>query len=216
MITLNEGEHPDPPEQGVRVLLFTWDGQELWRFHTEENRAGWAKDVSKFGNYVIVSSRVVPGYPYYKRSTYLLSKEGELIKRYEDFFANRICISSNEKYAFLSYYNALFLNLESGKTVSQWWSSRKARLHQIASLDIAEDTKMCGLISRYAVLSRPRPEIEEEQKNIQVLLVGFDGRKVWSETFPFEGGPLFLRLSDDGSEMIVQIGSKIMIYQQVE
>jgi hypothetical protein len=40
LITIEEGEYPDTLGQGMRVLLFTWDGEELWRFNTEENARG--------------------------------------------------------------------------------------------------------------------------------------------------------------------------------
>jgi hypothetical protein len=56
-------------------------------------------------------------------------------------------------------------------------------------------------------------------ENIQVLLIGFDGHKVWSKTFPYleyPAGKLRLNLSDDGKQIIIAIGSKIMIYQQEE
>lgn len=213
LITIEEGEYPDTLEQGMRVLLFTSDGEELWRFNTEENaRGGWGRGISKFGNYVIVSSRVWPSsYPPDKRSTYLLSREGKLIKKYEGFLATRIWFSSNEKHALLHspYQGAFLIVLPSGEVILQYG--------QANSLDIAEEAKMFGLASCYPGIKKLVPN---KEGNIKVLLIGFDGSKIWSDIFPSQEGrslsPVNLRLSDDGKQMVIAVGSKIMVYQQVE
>jgi hypothetical protein len=193
----------DTVEENVRVFFFTWDGKELWRTTTEENSGGGT--ISKQGNYVIVSSLVWPSsnYPPDKRSTYLLSKRGDLIKKYENLLGSLICFSSNERYALFDSYGTLFLiELPSGEFILKY--DPKRGFYQVNSLDIAEDAKMFGLISGFG------------GENIQVFLIGFDGGKVWANSFPFEGGGQSLRLSDDGKQMVVQTGTKIMIYQQVE
>jgi hypothetical protein len=158
--------------------------------------------LSTLGNYVIISSLAWPSssYPPDKKSTYLLSKNGELIKRYENVLGSLICFSSNEKYAlFHSPYDPAFLiDLPSGEVLFKY--GRKGGFHQANSLDIAEDAKIFGLASSSAV-----------------SLIGFDGSKVWSHTFPSEGGRVSsLRLSDDGKQMVIAIGSKVMIHQEVE
>lgn len=154
---------------------------------------------------MIVSSLVWPSsnYPPDKRSTYLLSKRGDLIKKYENLLGSLICFSSNERYALFDSYGTLFLiELPSGEFILKY--DPKRGFYQVNSLDIAEDAKMFGLISGFG------------GENIQVFLIGFDGGKVWANSFPFEGGGQSLRLSDDGKQMVVQTGTKIMIYQQVE
>ena len=201
LITIEEGEYPDTLEQGMRVLLFTSDGEELWRFNTEENaRGGWGRGISRFGNYVIVSSRVWPSsYPRDRRSTYLLSNNGELLMKYENVSSSLICFSSSDKYALFHspHEGAFLLDLPSGEVLLKY--GRKGGFHQANSLDIAEDAKIFGLASSSAV-----------------SLIGFDGSKVWSQSFPADGGKSTLSLSDDGKQLAAQIGTKILIYQQEE
>jgi hypothetical protein len=117
--------------------------------------------------------------------------------KYENVSGSPICFSSSEKYALFHspHEGAFLINLPSGEVVLQYG--------QANSLDIAEDAKMFGLASSSAV-----------------SLIGFDGSKVWSDIFPSQEGrslsPVNLRLSDDGKQMVIAIGSKIMVYQQVE
>jgi len=205
---------------GKGVMLFTSNGEELWRFAIEENGGG-GLGISNQGNYMIVSAFVWPvpdtGF---KASTYLLSQTGKLIKRYDNLYTGRICFSSNEKYAFLAHQNTPFLTeLNSGEVISQWWKPKMASQYDINfnSVDIAEDVKILGLISCYPGVEKL---VQDKEGNVRVLMIGFDGSKVWSDIFPSEEGrslsPVNLRLSDDGKQMIIQIGSKIMVYQQAE
>ncbi|MGB7061865.1 MAG: hypothetical protein WBF13_05870 [Candidatus Zixiibacteriota bacterium] len=183
----------------VRALFFSWGGEELWRFTIEDNTGGEA-GISKFGDYVIVSSSVWPAsdYPPDRIGTYLLSNKGELIKKYDNVFGSPICFSSNEKYALFDSYGTLFLiDLPSGEVLFKY--DRWGGLFQHACLDIAEDAKLFGSATANAV-----------------ALVGFDGTKIWSHPLSSEGGGFSLRLSDDGKEIIIAIGPKMMIYQQVE
>ena len=205
--------------EGKGVLLFTCDGKELWRFNLEENVGGGA--ISKLGNYVIVSALFWPSstYPPDKKSTYLLSKNGALIKRYENVLGSLICFSSTEKYALFNspYEGAFLIDLPSGGVLLKY--GRLAGFHLVKSLDIdiAEDAKVFGFIACYPGTERL---VMEKEGNIEVMLIGFESLKFWSDVFPSPDyrslSPVSLRLSDDGKQMVIQIGTKIMIYQQVE
>ena len=217
LITVEQGNYADTLEEGMRVLLFTSDGEEMWRFNTVENAGGGA--ISIGDNYVIIPSLVWPyKYPYTK-STYLLSREGELIKKYDNILANLICFSSNKQYAILKDHGNLLLLIElaRGKTIVT--HSMVGTPRHISSADIAEDARMFGVISHYAPLRKHTQEIEQEEKNIQVLLIGFNGGKVWFKAFPYLEYParkLSLRLSDDGRQMVIQISSRVMAYRLAE
>lgn len=193
--------------EGIGVLFFTLDGKELWRFNTEDKGMA-AASISRFNKYVAVSTRW---------STYLLSREGNQIKKFSKLFATRVCFSSNEEYALITEYSRTLhlLKTENGEIIFKYTPSASAG--SIYSTDIAQDAKMFGIVACYPGITKLRPE---KEGNVEVLLIGFDGSKVWSDIFPSQEGPLFrmvnLLLSDDGKQMTIQIGSKIMIYQQVE
>jgi hypothetical protein len=214
LITVEQGNYADTLEEGMRILLFNSDGEEMWRFNTLENAGGGA--ISIGDNYVIIPSVVWPyKYPYTK-STYLLSREGELIKKYDNILANLICFSSNNQYAILKDHGNLLLLIElaRGKTIVT--HSMVGTPRHISSADIAEDARMFGVISHYAPLRKDTQEIQQEEKNIQVMLIGFSGGKVWFKAFPYLEHParkLNLRLSDDGRQMVIQISSRVMTYR---
>lgn len=207
--------------EGIGVILFTQDGEELWRFTTNEGGTGKER-ISRLGNYVIVSSHVFPyTFPFKPKNTYILSREGTLTRKLESQLATDICISSDEKYVLItsdSWQALSLISLESGETIFKYNVKRRNR--DIYSTDIAQDASMFGLISCYSAIKPLSRETEGKERNIEALLIDFRGRKVWSKTYPFQGGPLFrmvnLTLSDDGKQMAIQIGSKVMIYQQVE
>ena len=192
--------------EGIGVLFFTLDGKELWRFNTEDKGMA-AASISRFNKYVAVSTRW---------STYLLSREGNQIKKFSKLFATRLCFSSNEEYALITEYSRTLhlLKTENGEIIFKHTPSASAG--SIYSTDIAQDAKMFGIVACYPGITKLRPE---KEGNVEVLLIGFDGSKVWSDIFPSQEGPLFrmvnLLLSDDGKQMTIQIGSKIMIYQLV-
>jgi hypothetical protein len=200
VLIIADDQCPDTLEARLRILFFTWDGRELWRSTTEENAEGDA-DVSEHGNYVIVSSLVWPppdhDYPPHGKTTYLLSGKGALIRKYENVLGSPVCFSSNEKYALFDSYGVLFLiDLPTGKVLLE--HTRGGAFDQLNSLDIAEDAKLIGLATASTV-----------------VLVGLDGRQMWSHDFPSVDGRFFARLSDDGDQMAVVIGSKVMIYQRI-
>jgi hypothetical protein len=183
--------------EGIGLLLFTWDGKELWRFNTEDKGMG-AKGISWLDNYVAVST---------KATTYLLSREGNPIKEFDQLFATGICFSSNEEYMLLTEHGhtTYVIRLENGEIISKYtFSGWPGRIYHA---DIAGDAEVYGFISCIP------------GQKVEVMLVRFDGREVWSKTFPYlehPGGKLRLSLSDDGKEIIIAIGSKTMIYQQEE
>jgi hypothetical protein len=192
---------PDTLDERGRVMFFSWDGRELGRFLCEENNSIGAS-ISTLGSYVMATSLVWPplnyNYPPDKKSTYLLSNKGELIKKYENMLASSICFSSNEKYAlFDSYGTLLLIDLPSGEVLFKY--GRWGGLFQQNCLDIAEEARLFGSATATAV-----------------ILLGVDGTKVWSHPLSSEGGGVTLRLSDDGKQIIIAFGSKIMIYQQEE
>jgi hypothetical protein len=184
----------------VRMLFFSCNGEELWRFNTEENTKGEAT-ISKTGNYIIVSCSVWPSsnYPRDIRSTYLLSKNGELLMKYENVSGYLICFSSSDKFSLFHspHEGAFLIELPSGEVLLKY--GRKGGLQQVNSLDIAEDARLFGLATPSAV-----------------VLVGFDGSKIWSEFFPYVDRNSSLRLSDDGKQLLVQVGPKIRFYQRTE
>jgi hypothetical protein len=189
----------DTLEEKERVLLFTWAGEELWRFITEENADG-DDNISQHGNFILVSSLIWPSskYPPDRMSTYLLSKKGELIRKYENALGSSICFSSNDKYAlFVSYGTMFLIDLPSGEVLFKY--GRWGELQQHNCFDIAEDAKLVGLATTDAL-----------------VLMSFDGTKIWSHPLSSENKILSLKLSDDGKQIIIAIGSKVMIYQQVE
>jgi len=200
VLIIADNQCPDTLEARLRVLFFTWDGTELWRSTTDENAEGGA-GVSEHGNYVIVSSLVWPppdhDYPPDGKTTYLLSGKGELISKYENVLGSPVCFSSNERYALFDFYGVLFLiDLPTGKVLLE--HARGGAFDQLNSLDIAEDAELIGLATASSV-----------------VLFGFDGRQVWSQDFPSGDGRPRARLSDDGNQIVVVIGSKIMIYQRI-
>jgi hypothetical protein len=211
---------PDTLEEGVRVLLFSWDGKELWRFTSDEN-FNTGGGISKLGNYVIVSSLASPSssYPPDRKSTYLLSKNGDLIKRYENVLGSLICFSSDEEYVLFNspYEGAFLIDLPSGGVLLRYGRLAGFHLAKSLAIDIAEDAKIFGFIACYPGTERL---VMEKEGNIEIMLMGFEGLKVWSDIFPSPDyrllSPVNLRLSDDGKQMVIQIGTKIMIYQQVE
>ncbi len=206
--------------EGIGVLLFTGDGKELWRFTSNENFYTGG-GISKFANYMIVSSLTSPpaSYPPDEKSTYLLSGNGDLIKRYENVLGSLICFSSNEKYALFNspYEGAFLIDLPSGEVMLKY--GRLAGFHMAKSLaiDIAEDAKIFGFIACHLGIES---FIKEKKGNIEVVLIAFDGLRIWSDFFTSPDyrllSPVNLSLSDDGKQIIIAIGSKIMIYQQVE
>ncbi len=179
--------------EGIGVLFFTSDGKELWRFNTEDKGMG-AKNISKLNNYVAVST---------KGTTYLLSREGNRIKKFGHLFATGICFSSNEKYTLLTeyYHTAYLIRSENGEIIAKYGASKKGG--SIYATDIAEEAKVFGVLC-----------------SAMASVIGFDGGTLWSTNFPVPEGPLFrmlnMSLSNDGKQLVVQVGTKIMIYQQAE
>jgi hypothetical protein len=179
--------------EGIGVLFFTCNGEELWRFNTEDKGKG-AKNISRLGNYVAVST---------KGTTYLLSKEGFQIRKYDHLFATEVCFSSSERYTLITeYYHTCYLILsENGEIASEYGASKRGG--SIYASDVAEGANVFGVLC-----------------SAMASLIGFDGSTLWSTDFSVPEGPLFrllnLSLSDDGNQIVIQIGTKIMIYRLVE
>jgi hypothetical protein len=82
---------------------------------------------------------------------------------------------------------------------------------------MADDAKILGFIACHPGIES---FIKEKKGNIEVVLIGFDGLKFWSDFFTSADyrllSPVNLSLSDDAKQMAIQIDSKIMLYQLVE
>jgi hypothetical protein len=186
LITIHE-------DRGMQVRFYRFTGEELWRFETKENSGGVA-DISNSNNYVIASTH---------NTTYLFSQQGNLIKKYENLFSTDVSFSSDEKYFVLTeyYHTAYLIRSEDGEIISNYSASKGSG--SIYSSDVAVEAKAFGVLC-----------------SAMASLIGFDGRTLWSADFPAPEGPLFrmlnLSLSDDGKQIVIQIGTKIMIYQKGE
>jgi hypothetical protein len=184
-----------PKKSGV--ILFDNKGNELWRHDIERDLV--LNFISPTGKFSIITGFDLGDNGTHKNNiTSLFTEEGKLLKSFNDVYATDVCFSSDETHALINSEKGLFLiDLPTAEVLLKYGLRG---FYQINSLDIAEDAKVFGFATTFSA----------------VFIIGFDGSKVWSQTFSTEGGKFTLSLSDDGRQLAVQIGSKVMLYQKVE
>jgi len=185
---------------GTGVILFNNRGEELWRFKTDEESAGRLY-ISSEGKYIIAASsnRGCDEQGIYRsleRTTYLLDREGHLIRKYSRLSSSPGDFSSSGNYAIVcdaKTHKAYLLDTKTGDKLFKFslmgtrWHVNNARIAEAAKLiEIAYDNK--------------------------VELIQFNGVKAWSQEV---SNPEDLWLSDDGSKIAVRSENKILRFEKV-
>ncbi len=187
---------------GTGAMLFNNLGVELWRFKTEGNNA-CAVYISPKGKYIIVSS-VNLGYDEQgiyrslERTTYLLNREGHLIREYSNLLSSIADFSSSENYAIVfdatgKGKRAYLLDTKTGDRLFKF-SLMGTRWH-VNNVRIAEAGKLIGIAY-----------------DNKVELIQFNGVKAWSQEV---SNPEDLWLSDDGSKIAVRSKNKILRFEKM-
>jgi hypothetical protein len=186
---------------GTGVILFNNRGEELWRFKTDEESAGRLY-ISPEGKYIIAASsnwgRDEQGiYRSLERTTYLLDKEGHLIRKYSNLSSSPGAFSSSGNYAIVcdaKTHKAYLLDTKTGDKLFKF-SLMGTRWH-VNNACIAEAAKLIGITY-----------------DNKVELIQFNGIKAWSKEVP---NPEDLWLSDDGSKITIRSNNKILRFEKVK
>lgn len=204
---------------GAAIILFDRNGNEIWRFNVDANEAS-SIYVSGTGRYIIGANcnilygdEYIGGMDFKDRRTYLFEKEGKLIRKYDGMSAklfNGAVFSSSEDYAVIidRAEKLSLIETSTGDILFQY--SLVGRGRGIYFADIAEEGRLVGLISADRI----------ERTNPEIVIIGFDGVKVWSQKFPEikeppeQRGPE-LSLSDDGKRLTAVVGQKIVKFTLV-
>ncbi|MFQ6032738.1 MAG: hypothetical protein ACE5K2_07435, partial [Candidatus Zixiibacteriota bacterium] len=193
------------------AIMFTTDGEELWRFHPDEAQSQGIV-LSPSGNYAVASyvdfyyRRLKSG----DRGVYLLDGDGRLIRKYKDIHADQVQFSSSGAYVMLvidGRERVLLVETDTGDIVFDFKPSGK----DIFAMDIAEKGELIGLVIDYGNGRYP-PDYPSWSKP-QVLILNYEGGLLWSRQFAYIGESLIrnqsIRLSDSGNQVTVGIGDKV-------
>ena len=199
------------------AIMYTTQGEELWRFHQEDNNAQMIA-VSPFGDYVALSNYHLDSdlYSLPKRSRVcLLSGEGKVIRNYDDVLPYRktICFSSSGKYLALNNKSerVYLIKTETGDIILDFTVPEGKK---VFAIDIAEKGELIGLIvaaeSSMGFIMSP-----------QVLIVDHGGDLIWSNPLLYtnrieEGRNLAIQISDSGNEISVGWGNKIYRFSRTQ
>jgi len=188
---------------GSGVIFFDANaGKELWRYNADVRYADEIL-ISSDGSYIIASSYDKWGeYGREGKCTYLLNRDGQLIRRYDNILAigfkgGMTQFSQSGNYALIydaSRKRLYLLDSKSGDRLFKY-SLLGTRWH-VSSADIAEEGKLIGLIY-----------------SDEVLLIHFNGVKTWSKSIPHASD---LRLDKDGQGFTVRRGEKLLRFSRIE
>jgi outer membrane protein assembly factor BamB len=183
---------------GTGLILFNNLGEELWRFKTEEEHVG-TLHISPDGKYIIASSanwgRDEQGiYGSIERTTYLLDRDGNLIRKYPNLISDPGAFSSSGNYAIVCDAKINKTYLLDTKTGDRLFELKTGL--DVNNARIAEAAKLIGITY-----------------DDKVELIQFNGVKVWSEVVP---NPEDLWLSDDGSKITVRSKNKLLRFEKVK
>jgi len=205
-----------------QLFLFNTKGKELWRSLIDEYSPSSVAIAPK-GEYVITCNS-----PYTileKSVTRLFSKKGELIGRWDKFLTREIRFSSSGSYALLEgvdYNQSIngrdkvrLIETRTGRLLLDYYQPPKS----VFSMDIAEGVKLIGLVLDKDIFTRGKKVGKPE-----VLIMDFDGDKVWSKSFQDEFDEFTeaqirrytLRLSDSGEDVTVRLGKRLMRFKIAE
>ncbi len=186
---------------GTGVILLNNRGEELWRFETEEKHVG-TLHISPDGKYIIASStnwgRDEQGiYRSLECTTYLLDREGHLIRKYTNLISDPGAFSSSGNYTIVCdarTHKTYLLETKTGDKLFKF-SLMGTRWH-VNNARIAEAAKLIGITY-----------------DDKVELIQFNGIKAWSGEV---SNPENLWLSDDGSMITVRSNNKILRFEKVK
>jgi hypothetical protein len=186
---------------GTGVILFNNLGEELWRFKTEEECIS-TLHISPDGKYIIASSSNLGYdeqgiYRSLERTTYLLNREGHLIRKYPNLLSSIADFSSSGNYAIVfdaSEQKVYLLDTKTGDRLFKF--SLLGTRWYVNNVRIAEAAKLIGITY-----------------DSKVELIQFNGTKAWSGEV---SNPEDLWLSDDGSKITVRSKNKILRFEKVK
>lgn len=206
-----------------QLFLFNTKGKELWRSLIDENSPS-SVAIAPNGEYIITSNK-----PYTilrKSVTRLFSKKGELIGRWDKFLTREIRFSSSGSYALVEGVDYNQSINRRGKNKVRLIETGTGRLlldyqppKRVFSMDIAEGGELIGLVLDKRIFTGPSGG--KKVRNPEVLIMDFDGDKVWSKFFrdEFSAGQLhryILTISDSGNDFVVAMGKKLMRFKIAE
>jgi hypothetical protein len=186
---------------GTGVMLFNNRGEELWRFKTEEESAGRLY-ISSEGKHIIAeSSNWGPDkqgiHRLLERTTYLLDREGHLVRKYSRLLSSPGNFSSSGNYAIVCDVptsKAYLLDTKTGDRLFKF--SLLGTGWHVRNACIAEAAKLIGITY-----------------DNKVELIQFNGVKAWSHEV---SNPKYLWVSDDGSKITVRSNNKILRFEKVK
>jgi len=184
------------------VMVFSSEGKEIWRFVPDEQLNNHSCiSIAENASYVISSfsesDHASKRFP--TSVTYLLNKQGRVIRKMNDFSPSRVKFSPSRKYAVLfdPGEGIRLLQLPSGKTVFHYDSNTPLR-----DFDLAEHGELVGVLGHG-----------------HVLLLDFDGKTLWRLYLPRLGPASanhIVSLSEDGKEMSLTVGNEFHVYRRVK
>ncbi len=194
---------PRSRSRNTYVMLFTKEGEELWRYPLEEQNLDFHVSISSTGQFVVAVSK--PG-------VYLLNKEGNLISKYRlgvnSGIRNPYTFSSNEEYAVLSdLHEVVFIRTSMGKVLWRHVFGTDTTIRGVCFLrdnvGIMLEMKSGDYLSAISLFNQTGEII---------------GEKHFSENiFPFD---YFRRekakISSDGKEMSIISKRGISLYQKLD
>ena len=182
VVNIMDNEEKEIFSSGTGVILFDNLGEELWRFETEEESAG-PLYISSEGKHIIAEShnwgRDEEGMTdLIKRITYLLDREGHLIRKYSNLMSSPGTFSSSGNYAIVCDAPTRKTYLLDTKTGDRLLELKRGLIRNVC---IAEEAKLIGITY-----------------NNKIELIQFNGVKAWSHEV---SDPKYLWVSDDGSKI---------------
>lgn len=199
---LGNAQRQDGSRPINEVMVFSSEGKEIWRFVPDEQlNIHSCISIAENASYVISSfqGRDHASNRFSKSVTYLLNKQGGVIRKISDFSPSRVKFSSSRKYAVLfdPGEGIRLLELPSGRTVFHYDSNAPLR-----DFDLTESGELIGVLGHR-----------------RILVLDFAGKMLWNLYLPRLGPASVnhrISLSEDGKEMSLTEGNEFHVYRRVQ
>ncbi len=200
------------------IILFDNLGNELWKFPGEETMC-YTIHISPDNRFIMSYHRNDYNRDKEQKNTmYLLNINGKLIKKYPNTIAGVLFSSDGEYVALNEGISLKLISTEDGEVLATYGLSHHNTRKEgnryiidlenrtIRGMDISSEKKMI------AILEAKRKRIE----NVVITVYHFNCVPAWKKVFTdekFKGYRLSIHISNDGEEVMTQLGRKIKKYK---
>jgi hypothetical protein len=194
------------------IFLFSKNGQMLWRFEAEEPSSGRKIWPSRDGSYILNTHFDVRSRITVKSSTYLLGKNGSLIKRYDNINLSEADYSETQEKALLCDGRQVFLiECKTGEILMRYGSKTG-----ILGVDLSDELGVVAVLEGNLIPEKSSDKMGK-LNNGRLLVLNYDRIPAWEEELPQveEEGSIgtYLSMSGNGESIGMRIGKAFMQFE---